>query len=316
MGMSSRENLPLPVPTTAIGRDGLECLLERPERALLALDFDGTLAPIVADPEQARAHPDVVPALVRLAPRLRSLAVITGRPAEKAVRYGGFAQVVGLERLVVLGGYGAERWEASTGELTAPPPAPGVVAARRELPEVIAQALSEAPQSLSGVEGAGDPTPAGTPAGDGAGVHNVWIEDKERAVAVHTRRARDPQGALEALRPALHALATRHDLIVEPGRLVLELRPPGMDKGVALLDHAEEVDARTVVYCGDDLGDLEAFSAVNLLRMQGSEGLLVCSGSNEVTELARQADVVVDGPEGVAALLTALADHLAPDGRG
>lgn len=315
MGMSSAESSPLPVPTTPAGRDGLERLLAHPKRAVLALDFDGTMAPIVTDPDQARAHPGVVPALVRLAPVLGSLAVITGRPAETAVRYSGFTQVTGLERLVVLGGYGVERWEAATGELTAPPPAPGVAAAHRELPEVIDEVLREAPEVLSGAAGTGDPTPAGTPAGDGAGVHSVWIEDKGRAVAVHTRRARNPQGALEALRPALSALASRHDLIVEPGRMVLELRPPGMDKGAALLAHAQEVGADTVLYGGDDLGDLAAFAAVDELRGRGGAGLLVCSGSSEVTELADRADLVVDGPAGVAALLGALADRLAPGGR-
>ncbi|PZG77570.1 trehalose-phosphatase, partial [Streptomyces sp. NTH33] len=45
----------LPTPATRAGRDGLAALLARPERAVIALDFDGTLAPIVPDPDQARA---------------------------------------------------------------------------------------------------------------------------------------------------------------------------------------------------------------------------------------------------------------------
>ncbi|MFQ6198729.1 trehalose-phosphatase, partial [Streptomyces sp. NPDC000405] len=83
----------LPEPVTEAGRDGLAALLARPERAVVALDFDGTLAPIVPDPERARAHPGAVPALARLAPRLGSVAVVTGRPAGVAVRYGGFAGI-------------------------------------------------------------------------------------------------------------------------------------------------------------------------------------------------------------------------------
>ncbi|MGB8939572.1 MAG: trehalose-phosphatase, partial [Streptomyces sp.] len=47
----------LPEPVTPAGREGLAALLARPGKAVIALDFDGTLAPIVADPEQARAHP-------------------------------------------------------------------------------------------------------------------------------------------------------------------------------------------------------------------------------------------------------------------
>ncbi|KUJ69774.1 trehalose phosphatase [Streptomyces albus subsp. albus] len=276
---------PLPVPTTPAGRDGLAALLARPERAVIALDFDGTLAPIVPDPEQARAHPGAVPAIARLAPRLRSVAVVTGRPAGVAVRYGGFAGVPDLDRLVVLGHYGAERWDAATGEVRAPAPHPGVAAVQAELPGVLDR--------------------------NGAWQGTAHIENKGgRAVAVHTRRAADPQGALEALREPLRRLAERHGLIVEPGRMVLELRPPGMDKGVALADYLRETDAGAVLYAGDDLGDLAAFGAVEKLRSDGLPGVLVCSGSTEVTELAERSDLVVDGPSGVVDLLAALADEL------
>ncbi|MGA5386490.1 trehalose-phosphatase [Streptomyces pseudogriseolus] len=274
----------LPTPTTQAGRDGLDALLARPGKALIGLDFDGTLAPIVPDPEQARAHPDAVPALAALAPKVASVAVVTGRPPGVAVRNGGFAGVPGLEHLVVLGHYGAERWEAVTGSVTAPAPHPGVAAARAELPGLL----------------------------DRVGAwQGTWIEEKGRAVAVHTRRASDPQAAFEALREPLTDLATRHGLVVEPGRMVLELRPPGMDKGVALLRYAREIGAESVLYAGDDLGDLAAFTAVDKLRGSGTPGVLVCSGSEEVTELRERADLVVDGPSGVVRLLRALAERLA-----
>ncbi|MGZ3099863.1 trehalose-phosphatase [Streptomyces sp. H72] len=283
---STRDDAPdhLPTPATEAGRAGLDALLARPARAVVALDFDGTLAPIVPDPDRARAHPDAVPALAALAPKVASVAVITGRPAEVAVRHGGFANAPGLEHLVVLGHYGAERWDAATGTLSAPEPHPGVAAVRAELPELLERS------------GAGPGT---------------WVEEKGYAVAVHTRRAPDPQAAFEALRAPLTGLAARHGLIVEPGRMVLELRPPGMDKGAALRAHARDVGAETVVYAGDDLGDLPAFAAVDALRAEGTPGLLVCSGSDEVPDLRKRADVVVDGPAGVVRLLRALADRLA-----
>ncbi|MFF3512629.1 trehalose-phosphatase [Streptomyces sp. NPDC002573] len=273
----------LPTPVTPAGRDGLDAILARPERAVLAFDFDGTLAPIVPDPDQARAHPDAVPALAALAPKVASVAVVTGRPAGVAVRHGGFAGVPGLDHLVVLGHYGAERWDARTGTVNAPAPHPGVAAVRAELPGFL----------------------------DEIGAwRGTWIEEKGRAVAVHTRRSDDPQAAFEALREPLTDLATRHGLIVEPGRLVLELRPPGMDKGVALSEYVRETGAGAVMYVGDDLGDLPAFAAVEKLRSDGVPGLLVCSGSEEVTELADRADLVVDGPEGVVGLVTALGDRM------
>ncbi|WP_326699093.1 trehalose-phosphatase [Streptomyces sp. NBC_01754] len=272
---------PLPTPSTQAGRDGVAALLARPARAVVALDFDGTLADIVADPEQSRAHPATVPALSALAPWVASVAVITGRPAEVAVRFGGFSGAPGLDHLVVLGHYGAERWEAATNTVHAPDPSPGVEGVRAELPAVLEQ---------TGAEGA-------------------RIEDKGHAVAVHTRRATDPRGAFESLRGPLAELAERHGLIVEPGRLVLELRPPGMDKGVALAEYVRETGAEAVLYAGDDLGDLAAYAAVDALRAQGVPGLLVCSGT-EVPELAQQADLLVSGPAEVAGLLEALAHHI------
>ncbi|MFD0021007.1 trehalose-phosphatase [Streptomyces sp. NPDC058382] len=277
---------PLPAPTTPAGQDGLAAILARPDRAVIALDFDGTLADIVPDPEQARAHAGTVEALAALAPKVASIAVITGRPAGVAVRYGGFAGVAGLDHLVVLGHYGAERWDAVTGTVRAPAPHPGVAAVRAELPGVLDRFDSW---------------------------RGTWIEEKGQALAVHTRRAEDPQAAFEALRGPLGELATRHGLIVEPGRLVLELRPAGMDKGVALTEYVRETGAGSVLYAGDDLGDLAAYAAVEKLRTEGPEGtpgLLICSGRAEVPELAERADLLVPGPGAVVEFLSALAQRL------
>lgn len=267
---------------TPAGAEGFAALVADPARAVVALDFDGTLAPIVADPSEARVHPGVLPLLERLAPRLGAVVVITGRPAGTAVEYGGLDTLSAPNRLVVLGGYGRERWDAAHG-LVVPPADPGVAAARTELAEMLR---------------------TGAPLG-------VSIEDKGDAVAVHTRRAADPAGAFEALRPSVEALAAGHGLVVEPGRFVLELRPAGSDKGIALelfLSELEPVSA--VLVAGDDLGDLPAFDLVDRWRTQGTPGVKICSGSTEVTELARRADVVVAGPEGVVALLTELAAEL------
>jgi trehalose 6-phosphate phosphatase len=269
----------LPRPSTPEGRDGLAALLREPARALIALDFDGTLSPIVADPAAAHAHPGAAAALGRLAGVIGTLAIITGRPAAAAVELGGFAGVPGL---IVLGHYGWECWRDGT--VTSPPSPPGVAAARAELPRVLIDARA----------------PSGT-----------WTEDKGNAVAVHTRRAADPQAALEALRGPLAALAERTGLTVEPGRLVIELRPPGTDKGTALNTLVTQRHPGSVMFCGDDLGDAAAFGAVRALRASGIAGLTVCSGSAETAaELAAAADLVVDGPDGVVALLDGLADAI------
>jgi trehalose 6-phosphate phosphatase len=260
------------------GRAGLDALLADPRRALIGTDFDGTLSPIVPDPQDARAHPEAVPVLAALAKAVGTLAVITGRPAAEAVALGGFDAVPGL---VVLGHYGGERWQ--DGELTVPPASPAIQAARAALPGVLAGAAA----------------PAGT-----------RVEDKEYALAVHTRRTPDPEAALRLLRGPLGDLADRLGLTIEPGRLVLELRPPGVDKGSALTGLVRERAARSVLFCGDDLGDLPAFAAVRELRGQGVPGCAVASASAESPQVAAAADLAVAGPDGIVALLTAIAAEL------
>lgn len=250
----------------------MSAIRARPERALVGFDFDGTLAPIVDDPERARAHPGAAAALRDLAARVGTVAIITGRPARIAVEYGGFA---GVDGLVVLGHYGLERWERGT--LSTPEPPPGIAEARVKL----ARILSTAPDGVA-------------------------VEDKGHALAVHTRRAAEPEVALERLRSIIAALAERSGLVVEPGRLVLELRPPGMDKGAALRALTAEREAEAIMYAGDDLGDLAAYEAIEALRKEGIPGIKVCSSSDEVTALAERADLVVPGPEGVIDLAESL----------
>ncbi|WP_157419856.1 trehalose-phosphatase [Actinomadura kijaniata] len=269
-----------PPATTAAGASGLDAIRDNPAEAVLGFDFDGTLAPIVADPAAARAHPRAAATLARLAPLVGSLVIITGRPAATAVEYGGFD---GLDGLVVLGQYGRERWES--GVLTAPEPPPGVAEVRAKLPEVL--------------EASGAPP-------------ETYVEDKGQALAVHTRRCAEPEKAFQRLRGIMAALAERTGLVVEPGRYVLELRPPGMDKGQALRSHLAE-RGRTpsaVLFAGDDLGDLAAYDAIEALRAEGVPGVKVCSASTEVTVLAERADVTVDGPEGVVAFLESMINDL------
>jgi trehalose 6-phosphate phosphatase len=269
---------------TAEGQAGLDAILADPARALIASDFDGTLSPIVADPAAAAAAPGAADALARLAASVGTVAIITGRPAADAVRLGGFA---GVPRLTVLGHYGAERWQG--GALTAASVPDGVAVARQALPGLLA------------VAGAADGT---------------RLEDKGNALAVHTRQTADPEAALARLSEPLAALAADTGLTLEPGRFVLELRPPGIDKGAALRALASERAARSVLFCGDDLGDLAAFAAVRDLRAAGVPGCTVCSRSLESPQVAEAADLVVDGPSGVVRLLTALADAIGGAGLG
>ena len=293
--------MPLPRARTQEGQAGLDALLADPSRALIASDFDGTLSPIVPDPAAARGHPGAAAALASLAPLAGTVAIITGRPAADAVVLGGFSDVPGL---IVLGHYGAERWEDGTVTAAAAPD--GVEEARRLLPQVLARV---GVSLVSHDDNATSRDKATFP--NAPGLTGVTIEDKGTALAVHTRRASDPVGALELLRAPLEDLAAQAQLALEPGRFVLELRPHGIDKGAALQGLVAERAAGVVLFCGDDLGDLAAFAAVRSLRSSGVPGCTVASASPEAEAVTEAADVVVDGPAGVVALLESLAGAIA-----
>jgi len=250
--------------------DPLDVLRARLDRAVVALDYDGVLAPIVDRPSEAVPAPGALDVLTALAPRVGTLALVTGRPADVVVELGGLAAVPGL---VVLGQYGAQRWAGA--EVTTAPQLPGVADARRALPDLL---------TAQGAE----------------------LEDKGISLVVHTRRSPDPAGALERLAGPVGAVAADAGLELHPGRFVLELRPPGFDKRGALLSLCEPPPS-AVLFAGDDLGDLPAYDAVDQLRGRGVPGVTVCSGSAEgPAALRERADVVVDGPAGVVALLKTL----------
>jgi trehalose 6-phosphate phosphatase len=263
-------------------------LLPAGDRLLVALDFDGTLAPIVENPDVALIHPDAPGVLADLSARVRAVAVVTGRPARQVLALGGLDDVgdaIGESgrELVVLGQYGNERWSSNARRVVSPKPPAGLASLIGDLPRLLRRA-------------------------DAA---DAWIEEKGLAVAVHTRRLADPRGAFERLLPVLTDAAKARNLTVEPGRMVIEIRSSGMDKGMALRRLVEEYDARGVLFVGDDLGDVPAFEAVAELRRQGMPTLLVCSGSDEESTLRDLADLVVAGPDGVMDFLRGLTGDLA-----
>ena len=191
-----------------------------PSSVVVGLDFDGTLAPIVDDPDAARIHPDAGQVLLELSSVVRAVAVVTGRPARKVLALGGLDDVgreigeTGRE-LFVFGQYGFERWSSTQRRVVSPRPPQGLSGFLRELPRVLRDADAS----------------------------DAFVEDKGLAIAVHTRRLADPAGAFERLEPLLRDLAERHALALEPGRNVIEVRSPGMDKGAVVRDLAEETGA-------------------------------------------------------------------------
>ena len=269
--------------TSADGEQKYAALVRAAAETVVGLDFDGVLAPIVDDPAQAHIHPDAGAVLVALAEQVRAVAVVTGRPARQALDLGGLEAVGNAigdagKELHLCGQYGNERWSSTNRRVISPRPPHGLASFTAELPRVLRR---------HGAEGA-------------------HLEEKGLAVAVHTRRLPDPDASFGALLPALRELASRYDLVVEPGKQVIEIRSPGMHKGIAVERLVEEQRAGGFVFIGDDLGDVEAFEAVVGLAKQGLPTLLVCSASEEENALVPMSDVLVDGPAGVLDLLRRL----------
>jgi trehalose 6-phosphate phosphatase len=137
----------------------------------------------------------------------------------------------------------------------------------------------------------------------------VGLEDKDAIWSFHWRGAPDEAAAHAALR-AVASDADREGLVPQWGRMVLEIRPPvPTDKGSAV---AAALDGRRVgraLYAGDDTTDLDAFRKLRALEADGRiDALCIGVRSDEGPEaIEREADLVVDGPDGVAGILRELA---------
>ncbi|HEX3425945.1 MAG TPA: trehalose-phosphatase [Acidimicrobiales bacterium] len=237
-------------------------------------DFDGTLAPIVEDPEAARPLPGVRDTLQALARRYQRVAVVSGRPVSYLT-----AHLGAPEGVVLVGLYGLEKGAANGVEI--------LPAARRWRPavdQVAAAAEREAPPG-------------------------VYVERKGLSVGLHVRRAPQYAGWVEAWSEQ-QAAAT--GLVKHRGKQAVELVPPvATDKGRVVAELARGLTA--VCYLGDDLGDVPAFVALHRLAASGVSTLAVAVRSSETPpELLAQADATVDGPPGALALLRRLQSDSRP----
>ena len=140
----------------------------------------------------------------------------------------------------------------------------------------------------------------------------AWVEPKGATAAVHFRALDDPEAAETTSSGRLAAIASTHDLEVVPGKRILELAPAGRPrKGGAVERIATDRELAAVLFAGDDIGDLDAFAALGRLRTRGLWTCATVAGGRETpAEVLAAADLVVEGPSGVAALLASIADEL------
>lgn len=249
---------------------GVESLLEglmRLDRPLLvALDVDGTISPIVPDPDRAEIPARTIEILRALAeaPGI-VLALVTGRDVSSLRR---MEQLEGIWRAVEHGGV-----------VLAPGEAPG----RRELTSSQREALERFRDWAD------------------TSAHGAFIEHKPQAVAVHVRAiaASDPSRA-ERLMDEADALATRLGLHVRRGKAFREAEAVPGDKGHAVHAIFERSGARSVLYIGDDITDFPA------IEVASERGVGVFVRSSEQRGTPSDSAVVLQSVEEVAALLEGL----------
>lgn len=141
-----------------------------------------------------------------------------------------------------------------------------------------------------------------------SGVDGARVEPKGGSVAVHYRAAHEPWAAAAALTPALQRVAQAAGLALLAGKMVLELVPAGRplkEGAVERLVEAHRLHA--VLYAGDDVADIAAFETLDRLAEQGVVTVKVAVHGRETpATLIDAADLVVDGPAGIVALLRSL----------
>jgi len=242
-------------------------------RAGIFCDFDGSLAPIVDDPERARPLRGAARALHRLAKRYGAVAVISGRP----VRF--LAHHLHARGVRLVGLYGIEERAGRHSRVL-----PEVQQARSAVDRAAARLRSE----MTAFEG-------------------VYVEHKGYAVSVHFRRARDPKGAALAAEPLIIAAAKENGLHSLPrGRQVVEIAPPAaVDKGHVVRRIMASNALNAAIVIGDDAGDLPMFEAVDGLERVAR---IAVRNDEAPSELFERADLTVADPDAVLEILKNLAD--------
>lgn len=219
-----------------------------PSETAFFFDFDGTLVELASTPDGVIVPPAVVDSLAQLRRLTRgAVAVVSGRGIESIDAF------LGMPDLPIAGLHGAERRDASGDTVRL-----GFNDDRLlRMERVLAELVNEHPGTLLEIKGA--------------------------ALALHYRNA--PLAETVA-REATQRLVDEHAdaYVLQPGKMVFEIKPKNVDKGRALAAFLDEPPfvGRTPVFAGDDLTDEKAFAVVN-----ERGGLSIKVGAGETSARSR-----------------------------
>lgn len=247
---------------------------EDPGSSAILTDIDGTLAPIAPTPDAARVPGEIRELLERLSRRYLLVAGISGRKTEEA------RGLIGLDGVVYFGNHGFEKLTGGGVEII--PEARPYLERVRELERLARREL---------------------------GPLGAFVEEKGITASVHYRNV--PEEVGERCVAFVRREGERLGLRVTVGRGVVEARPPiRADKGTAARALVEEYRPRRALFMGDDTTDLDAFRELERMREEGllEDVLRVGVASEEGPPgIVEEADIVVEGVEGVAEILRELA---------
>lgn len=254
----------------------LQPLLADPRETVLFFDLDGTLAPIVPRPGDVAVPREVVKLVRRLAQRYLAVVIVSGRQSTEARR------IVGLDELAYVGNHGYELMLPGRPVLMSPE-AQSHIAFIRDLVKFC--------RGLDEIDEVG-----------------VSIEDKTATMSLHYRRAPDREAALSFIKQKIVPAARDMGLRVNEGRMVVEIKPPErVNKGVAVRQLIDRLEAKQALYAGDDTTDIDALKEMRRRRKKGQlmVGVGVVSGEMP-SGLPRHADLLVSATGGVEDLLRLL----------
>jgi len=246
---------------------------EEPRSVAVLTDIDGTLAPIVPTPDMSEVSQELKDLLRRLSGQLLLVAGISGRKSEEAM------DLIGLEDVVYFGNHGFEILR--DGEVEVIPEALPYLEKVQELESLAREELAS---------------------------QGAFVEEKGITASIHYRNA--PPEVGEKCVEFARREGERLGLRITVGRGVVEARPPiRADKGTAVRTLVEEYSPKKAMFLGDDTTDLDAFRELEKLREEEElqEILRIGVASDEgPPEIETEADIVVDGVDGVTGVLREL----------
>ena len=261
------------MPDDRESRERLRAWGEEPRTVAVLTDIDGTLAPIVPTPDMSEVSEELKDLLSQLSERYLLVAGISGRKTEDAL------DLIGLEDVVYFGNHGFEILR--DGEVEVIPEALPYLEKVQELEHLAREEL----------------VPQG-----------AFVEEKGITASIHYRNA--PREVGEECVRFVKREGERLGLRITVGRGVVEARPPiRADKGTAVRTLVEEYHPQKAMFIGDDTTDLDAFRELEVLREEGAlkEILRIGVSSDEgPPEIEEQADIVVEGVDGVNEVLKQL----------